>query len=83
MTIRMVCSSEKKVIFEVLNNTASISGHKEFIAVDLDVDCLCLRVKKELVADLLGYYAETGKETNWKELDMSIAEIMQSKVSVI
>ena len=80
MTIRMLNSSEKRVVFEVLN---SDSGRKEIIIVNLDIDLLTFRVKKELVVDLLTYYSESGEETNWKELDTQISEIMQSAISII
>ena len=83
MTIRLMNSLNDRYSFEVLNNTNSGFEGREFIVVDLDVDNIELRFKKELVADMLCYLSESGKEVNWRELDINIAKIMQSRIHII
>lgn len=83
MTIRLMDSSDDRYSFEVLNNANSGFDGREFIVVDLAVDNKELRFKKELIADMLCYIAELGKEITWRELDKNIADIMQCRIHVI
>lgn len=85
MKIKFFAENKKKsqVIFECVENTNSAHQGKEFIVVNLNTDSEEMNFKHGLVADYLHYLANHESITDWKDLDVSIADIMNSKVHFI
>lgn len=83
MKIKFFAENKKKsqIIFECVENTNSAHQGKEFIVINLNTDNEEMNFKHGLVADYLHYLA--NHETDWKDLDANIAEIMNSKVHFI
>lgn len=74
---------EKSIVFEVIGDETSAHKGRQFLIVNLDVTSVELKFKKGLVGELLMQYATSGRNVDWRELDIQIAAIMNAKVHTI
>lgn len=73
--------SEKQIAFQLYNPTTNECA--DIIVVNYGDSDPATNFKKGLIADALHMMASDGRHTNWRVLDILIADIMNKKVHII